>query len=223
MNAAKIGKISAGLVIIYLLSFFNLAVTIVRLDAVIEFANIANLFEAAAERVQYAYWGVIEVMTAIMCANLPAMSAFLRFVGHDQKSSPSASTSHQFLSSSPSFPNILRLWFNKSMRSIRMATSSGSGRDVSSDSHTEERSTTDFHEKKDPSDFTEVTYMSSSSPPLIRGGRAVTTDKANVITTTAAYNHNARSEFDLPKQGTAPRNQDGIYRTDKVEVESSLV
>ena len=232
MEAANTGT-SAGLVIIYLLSFFNLAVTIVRLDVVIRFAKLTNIFEAAAKRIEYAYWGVIEVMTVIMCANLPAMSAFLRFVGHDQKSSPSTSASTQHhsspSSSSSSAANVLRLWFNKSLHTLRVATNSGSRRSSGSDS--EERSTTiDFHEKKDASDFAEMTYMSSP----VKGGRT-DTDKANVVKTTTAYN--SRSDFELPKQGmitkaqrsaapalaSARGGQDGIYRTDEVEVESSLV
>lgn len=200
--------------------------TIVRLDVVIEFANLTDLFVAAADRIRYAYWGVIEVMTAIMCANLPAMSAFLRFVGHEQKSSPSTSVSHQYrsssFSSSSSFPKVLRHWFNKSLRSVGVAT--GSGSRGSSGSHSGERSTTDFHEKKDVSDFSDVTYLSSP----IKGGRSRTgtgTDKANLTTTTTtttmAYNGRSDSELTRPKPSAG--RQDGIYRTDEVEVESSLV
>ena len=115
--------------------------TIVRLVNVIEFfdgsegiANL-NLYESAAKRVEYAYWAAIEIMTAIMCANLPAMSAFLRYFSYDQGSSGKTSagetgmkrppgTSPSYSSSWSSSQALLRRWFvNSVSRTFRSPTS----------------------------------------------------------------------------------------------------
>ena len=54
--------------------------TIVRLASVLRFIEKIKQLDLLSERIDYSYWAVLEMMTAIMCANLPALSAFYRKV-----------------------------------------------------------------------------------------------------------------------------------------------
>ena len=63
---------------IYALSFLSLAATIARLIKVAQFAEAVDVEGMLSKRMDYTYWAVVEVMTAIVCANLPAMPFFVR-------------------------------------------------------------------------------------------------------------------------------------------------
>ena len=62
-----------------MISFVSLAATVTRLTKVVEYAA-ETIFTAIEVRAQYVYWSVIEIMTVIMCANLPASPSFYRFI-----------------------------------------------------------------------------------------------------------------------------------------------
>lgn len=71
---------AVGLVTIYLLSFLSLAATVGRLVSLRIFFGKASEFDASGlmqERIKYALWITIEIMTVVICANLPTMPALL--------------------------------------------------------------------------------------------------------------------------------------------------
>lgn len=70
----------AGLIIIYVLCGVSLVATIIRLIMVAQFTESGNPLEGAVNRVKYVYWGVIEIATAIICANIPTMPPLFRHV-----------------------------------------------------------------------------------------------------------------------------------------------
>ena len=70
----------AGLIFIYILCCFSLIATIVRLVKVTQFSLFDERVEGITNRVEYLYWAVIEIATAITCANIPAMPSFLRYL-----------------------------------------------------------------------------------------------------------------------------------------------
>ena len=49
-----------------------------RLVAVHRFTNVSASLDVVEHRINYAYWAIIELMTVIICANLPAMPALIR-------------------------------------------------------------------------------------------------------------------------------------------------
>ena len=67
-----------GLIIIYILSFLSLTATIVRLYMVFIYNRAENLLDGGVARLDYSCWTVVEIMTAIICANLPATSSLIR-------------------------------------------------------------------------------------------------------------------------------------------------
>ncbi len=52
----------------------------------LQFQTETSPLVAASKRATYTVWTAIEVTTAIMCANLPALSSLLRHVSHTHKS-----------------------------------------------------------------------------------------------------------------------------------------
>ena len=50
----------------------------IRLIMVAKFTKSDDPLEGTITRVQYVYWGVIEIVTAILCANIPAMPPLIR-------------------------------------------------------------------------------------------------------------------------------------------------
>lgn len=70
--------LTVGLLIIYALSFLSLAATIVRLYMVFKYDQAENLLDGGVARLDYSCWTVVEIVTAIICANLPATSSLIR-------------------------------------------------------------------------------------------------------------------------------------------------
>lgn len=70
---------AVGLVTIYLLSFFSLAATIARLVSVIKISESVtrNATVLMQQRIIYSLWVTVEIMTVVICANLPTMPALL--------------------------------------------------------------------------------------------------------------------------------------------------
>lgn len=117
-----------ALVIIYLLSFLSLAATIVRLVKVVQYAQRDDQWDAIVLRFDYTYFAVIEIMTAILCANLPTMSSLLRHIS----SSKATQSNHGYGSSgvdgmdlrkANSGTSFVHRWFKSSIRSINLVTS----------------------------------------------------------------------------------------------------
>lgn len=63
-----------------------------RLVVVTRFTNVSDQLGIIEHRINYAYWAIIEIMTVIICANLPAMPALIRRGRRDLSTvSPSSS------------------------------------------------------------------------------------------------------------------------------------
>ena len=93
--------------------------TIVRLASVLQFHSKITQSDLLSERIDYSYWAILEIMTAIMCANLPALSAlYRRTIGKDN-STLNASGSHantgQVFASKRSFSQ----WIGSKTASLR--------------------------------------------------------------------------------------------------------
>ena len=112
--------------VIYALSFLSLAATITRLVKVAQFVQSTDVVDQMVRRLDYTYWAIIEIMTAIMCANLPAMPSLVRHVsrgpfkafrvlpGSREHSGRSEDTKH------PRFS--LRKWVDRSINSLYNAS-----------------------------------------------------------------------------------------------------
>ena len=83
----------AGLILIYMLCCVSLIATIIRLDVVINFTVEDQNAEGDKGRTDHVYWAVIEVMTAITCANFPAMPPLLRCIYRETRKKSSTSRS----------------------------------------------------------------------------------------------------------------------------------
>ena len=83
--------------VIYLLSFLSLGSTIARLVKVSVYSDIGNPLKTMRGRIDTIYWTIIEMMTVVICANLPAMPALLRYI----KGSSTAAESPSSTLSSP--------------------------------------------------------------------------------------------------------------------------
>ena len=90
------------------------------------------------KRIDYTYWAIIEIMTAIMCANLPAMPSFIR---HANRKSFKAvrilprSYKHDGSSEHSRYDRFsLRPWFGRSI--VRFYNSSDASRQRAGDKYT---------------------------------------------------------------------------------------
>ena len=68
---------AAGLLIIYLLSFVSLAITVARLVAITQFSIDDDPFAYMETQIDDIIWIIAEMMTVIICANLPTMPALV--------------------------------------------------------------------------------------------------------------------------------------------------
>ena len=91
---------------VYLLSFLSLGSTIARLVKVTQYTDRGNPLKAMKTRFDILYWTIIEIMTVIVCANLPAMPALLRYFG--SSSSPASAADVDFTRK----PGMLQHWFD---------------------------------------------------------------------------------------------------------------
>ena len=77
-EADKDASCIVGLIIVYAISFVSLVATAMRLYKVTSFFYTSGP-NAGAVKAELSYWTVIELTTAIFCANLPALSSLLKF------------------------------------------------------------------------------------------------------------------------------------------------
>ena len=78
--------IAVGLIFIYALAFFSLVATLIRLGQSVEYLLIDDFLEQRETLMIFSVWTVVETNTALICANLPALSAFFKWAYHKQTS-----------------------------------------------------------------------------------------------------------------------------------------
>ncbi len=81
-----------GLIVVYLLGFFTLATTLLRLGEGVRYYKIEDFVEKRRKCIIFSVWAVIETNTALICANLPALSALCNWAYKTHKSSQFRST-----------------------------------------------------------------------------------------------------------------------------------
>lgn len=223
--------IQAGLIFIYLLSFFSLAATIVRLHSVILFDSNIRHAQSLTQRMAYSYWAMLEIMTAIMCANLPALPALRRYVTRKFKKEP-FDVSHPDSQTSPSRKSTIKQWLNRSAPSLFSKTRNGKSDSLSQASSTKEKKTNlNVSEMEVSSPSTGQPYSSRSldsstwekrgqpnngsvpNIPIDESRRAPTA--FNIFP--SAYN----SHLEGPR--SANESERTIYRTDEFMVKSNIV
>lgn len=69
-----------GLIVVYCLGFFTLATTLTRLAEGIRYTLLESLVEKLKDCLAFSIWAIVEANTALICANLPALSALLKWV-----------------------------------------------------------------------------------------------------------------------------------------------
>ena len=79
--------LAVALAFIFSLGIFSFATTIVRLSRSIKFQKLSTFLDGVAMQPELTYWTDIEVNTAIMVANLPALSALFRGWGRRKPTS----------------------------------------------------------------------------------------------------------------------------------------
>ena len=133
-------KSTVGLIVVYLLSFSSLAATTTRLVYVSQFQPGPSNIELMKRRLDYALWAVIELMTVIMSANLPAMAALIRRGGQlKSRSSPQSSSVRPSSSKEGIFASLRnksQSWFRTFTSTISGHVSNATGRSRSSASDT---------------------------------------------------------------------------------------
>ena len=110
------------MILIYCLSFFSLAATAVRLGSVVRFSEKILKLDLVSERLNYNYWAVLEVSTAIICANLPAVPAFYRHISGKGTNATATGSSHAGTRPSILTHSFIRQWFNEKSASLRQTT-----------------------------------------------------------------------------------------------------
>lgn len=156
MDSAKKSCCVVGIVFIYLLSFVSVTATIVRLVSVLRFHSKITQRDLVSQRIDYSYWAILEIMTAIMCANLPALSAlYRRTIGKDS-STFDASGSHantgQAFASKRSFSR----WVSSKSASLRQHSTVRPTVDDNGVAETSETNLTGYKGTNEGIAFTEI-------------------------------------------------------------------
>ena len=220
-----------GLIFIYLLSFFSLAATIVRLHSVIQFDSNIRQVQSLTQRMAYSYWAMLEIMTAIMCANLPALPALHRYVTSKFKKEP-FNVSHSSSQTSTSRKFVIRQWLNRSVYSLFSKTRNGKSDSVSEISSTKERKPNlNFSEMEVSSPTTGQPYGSRSldSDTWEKGGRFKDISVPEICIddskdAPAVSTARPRASFThLGGTATVHEPERSIYRTDEFMVKSNIV
>lgn len=79
-------RIKLGLMFIYALAFFSLVATLIRLAQSVQYLLIDDFLEQRETLMIFSVWTVVETNTALICANLPALSAFFKWAYRKQTS-----------------------------------------------------------------------------------------------------------------------------------------
>lgn len=61
-----------------MIGFFSFATTLVRLVQAVQFREISDYVQRESKLTIFSIWSAIETNTALICANLPALSALLK-------------------------------------------------------------------------------------------------------------------------------------------------
>lgn len=101
-----------------------MAATIVRLVFVVKFDKKIYDVSNIAERMDYSYWAMLEITTAIICANLPALPALYRRVTGRDKVLPIAASNSKSNTqmSGISRPYLAKRWFDEKWSSLLQHT-----------------------------------------------------------------------------------------------------
>ena len=222
-----------------------MAATAFRLASVVRFNENVMRLDLVSERMNYSYWAVLEVMTAIMCANLPALPALYRHIAGKGNVTTTAGSGYNGSRPSTFNRSFFRQWFDIKATSMRQSSARhGAARsnfEAGSVSQTNLTSGKGFSgveskemEVMSPTNGSYSTYVTSteneknavsvavSSP--IRGSRYYSRGTADLKPSADSESSSVGSER---QGGGMPPNtlqDDGrIYRTDEVNVESSIV
>ena len=239
-------NIPVGLIFIYCLSFFSLAATAVRLSSVVRFSEKVLKLDLISERLNYNYWAILEVATAIICANLPATPAFYRHV--TGKGTKTTITGSSLGGTGPSrlSRSFIRHWFTEKSTTLRQTTNrTGTGNNMNDGSISQTGLTSDdkgaysvdinemdvMSPSKGTSYSTRVTTKEDDqgnsakavSGPAERGSRfynneMITSKPPKVISKTRSSDNE-----DDGLQLSFLEQRGKIYRTDEVNVERSIV
>ena len=68
----------AGLIAVYMLGFFSFSTTVLRLYQAITFREVTDTVQRESKLTIFSIWSAIETNTALICANLPAVSALVK-------------------------------------------------------------------------------------------------------------------------------------------------
>ena len=84
-----------GLIVVYCLGFFTLATTLTRLGEGIRYTLLDSLVEKLQDCLAFSVWAIVEANTALICANLPALSALLKWVYRTHRENTKATSAFQ--------------------------------------------------------------------------------------------------------------------------------
>lgn len=161
----------------------SLIATIIRLDVVMNFNVDDEDADGDKGRTDHVYWAVIEVMTAITCANFPAMPPLLRCIYRETRNKTSAYRSDGSKDQSNISSSRVRSIVRRSIhRSQNLPTHKEENR-VDGDSYS---SRTDGSEReRKNAEFTKETIELNLDPRIAEGSvRTMQTDR-NVSNTTS--------------------------------------
>ena len=213
--------LSDRVIFVYLLCCISLIATSIRFYYVTEFSIYDSQISTIENRQRHMYWAQIEIVTAAICANLPAMPNFLRHFWRTAKSviSPSSldrsnqsSTDYSNIScaehkdSSRGFSRRSRSFVNKQFSTLRRNTLTGMSSN-SPNPPTLSTSLPDLPEEK-VDVFVDVEAVSMELVPRQKG----TAHRTEVVSSAIAGNGNdgggKNSHFSLPLPTRAHRPQD---------------
>ena len=87
-------NLPVGLIVIYCLGFFTLATTLTRLGEGIRYTLLDNLVEKLQNCLAFSVWAIVEANTALICANLPALSALLKWIYNSRQENTKANSAY---------------------------------------------------------------------------------------------------------------------------------
>lgn len=239
-------NILVGLIFIYCLSFFSVAATAVRLSSVVTFSEKVLQLDLVSERLNYNYWAVLEVATAIICANLPAVPAFYRHVtgkgtkptvtGSSQGGTRPSRLTHSFI----------RKWFTEKSTSFRQSTNrTGAGTNLNDGSISQTGLTsgdkgaysveinemdimsptksTSYSANVTTKEHDQSNSFNATNNPAERGSRFYNKEMASSKSTNITPTGRSSENEDDGLQLSFSQDQGKIFRTDEVNVERSMV
>lgn len=161
----------------------SLIATIIRLDAVMNFNVDDEDAEGDKGRTDHLYWAVIEVMTAITCANFPAMPPLLRCIYRETRNKTSANRSNGSKDRSNISNSRVRSFVRRSIHHSQNLPTHKEENGVDGDSYS---SRTDGSEReKKNNEFTKETIELNLDPRIAGGSVHTMQTDRNVYNTTS--------------------------------------